>query len=96
MPVADYQTYCRMIDRAREHHFAYPGINVTSLTTANATLRGLAEARSDGIIQITTGGAAFASLCDRQGLSQVRLQNVSIGCQSRERYLKRHKSNSFG
>lgn len=61
MPVADYQTYCRMIDRAREHHFAYPAINVTSLTTANATLRGLAEARSDGIIQITTGGAAFAS-----------------------------------
>lgn len=61
MPVADYQTYCRMLDRAREQHFAYPAINVTSLTTANAVLRGLAEAGSDGIIQMTTGGAAFAS-----------------------------------
>lgn len=61
MPVADYQTYCRMLDRARERHFAYPATNVTSLTTANAALRGLAEAGSDGIIQLTTGGAAFAS-----------------------------------
>jgi fructose-bisphosphate aldolase class II len=34
---------------------------VTSLTTANAVLRGLAESRSDGIIQISTGGGAFAS-----------------------------------
>lgn len=61
MPVADYQTYCRMIDRALENHFAYPAINVTSLTTANAVLRGLAESKSDGIIQVSTGGAAFAS-----------------------------------
>jgi fructose-bisphosphate aldolase class II len=61
MPVADYQTYCRMLDRARENRFAYPAINVTSLTTANAVLKGLAESRSDGIIQVSTGGAAFAS-----------------------------------
>jgi fructose-bisphosphate aldolase, class II len=61
MPVADYQTYCRMLDRAREGRFAYPAINVTSLTTANAVLKGLAESHSDGIIQVSTGGAAFAS-----------------------------------
>jgi fructose-bisphosphate aldolase class II len=61
MPVADYQTYCTMLDRARANRFAYPAINVTSLTTANAVLRGLAEAKSDGIIQVSTGGAAFAS-----------------------------------
>jgi fructose-bisphosphate aldolase class II len=61
MPVADYQTYCQMLDRAREGRFAYPAINVTSLTTANAVLRGLAESRSDGIIQVSTGGGAFAS-----------------------------------
>jgi fructose-bisphosphate aldolase, class II len=61
MPVADYNTYCRMLDHARENHFAYPAINVTSLTTANAVLKGLAESRSDGIIQVSTGGAAFAS-----------------------------------
>src|SRR5512134_1206105 len=61
MPVASYVIYCRMLDRAREKRFAYPAINVTSLTTANAVLRGLAESRSDGIIQVSTGGAAFAS-----------------------------------
>ena len=61
MPVADYQTYCQMLDRAREGHFAYPAINVTSLSTANAVLQGLAESRSDGIIQVSTGGGAFAS-----------------------------------
>jgi fructose-bisphosphate aldolase class II len=36
-------------------------MNVTSLTTANAVLRGLAESKSDGIIQVSTGGGAFAS-----------------------------------
>lgn len=61
MPVADYRTYCRMIDRAKENRFAYPAINVSSLTTANAVLKGLAESRSDGIVQVSTGGAAFAS-----------------------------------
>ncbi len=61
MPVADYETYCRMLERARAGRFAYPAINVTSLTTANAVLKGLAEAKSDGIIQISTGGGAFAS-----------------------------------
>lgn len=61
MPVADYETYCRMLDRAKEKRFAYPAINVSSLTTANAVLKGLAESRSDGIIQVSTGGGAFAS-----------------------------------
>jgi fructose-bisphosphate aldolase class II len=61
MPVANYEIFCRMLDRAREDHFAYPAINVTSLTTANAVLKGLAESKSDGIIQVSTGGGAFAS-----------------------------------
>ncbi len=61
MPVADHARYCEMLDRARKGKFAYPAINVTSLTTANAVLKGLAESRSDGIIQVSTGGGAFAS-----------------------------------
>lgn len=61
MPVADYETYCKMLDRARDKHFAYPAINVSSLVTANAVLKGLAESRTDGIIQVSTGGGAFAS-----------------------------------
>jgi fructose-bisphosphate aldolase class II len=50
-----------MLDRARKGRFAYPAFNVTSLTTANAVLKGLAESGSDGIIQVSTGGGAFAS-----------------------------------
>jgi fructose-bisphosphate aldolase class II len=50
-----------MLDRARKGRFAYPAVNVTSLSTANAVLKGLADSRSDGIIQVSTGGAAFAS-----------------------------------
>jgi fructose-bisphosphate aldolase, class II len=61
MPVANYEIYCKMLDKAREGRFAYPAINVTSLTTANAVLKGLAESKSDGIIQVSTGGGAFAS-----------------------------------
>jgi fructose-bisphosphate aldolase, class II len=61
MPVPDFQTYCAILDRARDGHFALPAVNVTSLTTANAVLRGLAESKADGIIQISTGGGAFAS-----------------------------------
>jgi len=61
MPVVDYRQYCEMLDRARTGKFAYPAINVTSLTTANAVLKGLADSRSDGIIQVSTGGGAFAS-----------------------------------
>src|SRR6185295_163014 len=48
-------------DRARSGHFALPAVNVTSLITANAVLRGLAESKADGIIQVSTGGGAFAS-----------------------------------
>src|SRR5512137_170049 len=61
MPVADYKIYCKMLHRARKGHYAYPAINVTSLTTANAVLKGLAESKSDGIVQVSTGGGAFAS-----------------------------------
>ena len=61
MPVVDYGQYSEMLDRARKGKFAYPAINVTSLTTANAVLKGLADSKSDGIIQVSTGGGAFAS-----------------------------------
>src|SRR6188768_2553987 len=61
MPIADFKTYCTMLDRARSGRFAFPAVNVTSLTTANAVLRGLAESKADGIIQVSTGGGAFAS-----------------------------------
>ena len=61
MPIASPETYAEMLDRAKAGGFAYPAINVTSSETLNAALRGFAEASSDGIVQVSTGGAAFLS-----------------------------------
>ncbi|MDY3988084.1 MAG: class II fructose-bisphosphate aldolase [Massilioclostridium sp.] len=61
MPVVNYQQYCNMLDSAYKNHYAYPAFNVTSMETVSAVLAGLAEAKSDGIIQVSTGGAAHAS-----------------------------------
>src|SRR5262249_6578267 len=61
MPIATAEIYAQMLDRAKEHGFAYPAINVTSSQTLNAALRGFAEAESDGIVQVSTGGAEYLS-----------------------------------
>ncbi|HZC25694.1 MAG TPA: class II fructose-bisphosphate aldolase, partial [Actinopolymorphaceae bacterium] len=61
MPVATPEVYAEMLDRAKAGAFAYPAINVTSSQTLNAALRGFAEAGSDGIVQVSTGGAEFLS-----------------------------------
>jgi fructose-bisphosphate aldolase, class II len=58
MPIASPDTYNAMLDRAKDGAFAYPAINVTSSQTLLAALRGFAEAESDGIVQVSTGGAA--------------------------------------
>ena len=50
-----------MLDAARRGGYAYPAINVTSTQTLNAALQGFAEAESDGIIQVSVGGAAYLS-----------------------------------
>ncbi len=61
MPIATPEVYAEMIDRAKAGSFAYPAINVTSSQTVNAALQGFTDAGSDGIIQISTGGAEYAS-----------------------------------
>jgi fructose-bisphosphate aldolase class II len=61
MPIATPEIYAEMLDRAKQRGYAYPAINVTSSETVNAALRGFADAGSDGIIQVSTGGAEFAS-----------------------------------
>ncbi len=59
MPVATPDQYAEMLDRAKSGGFAYPAVNVSSSQTINAVLQGLTEAGSDGIIQVTTGGADY-------------------------------------
>ncbi len=61
MPIATPEQYRAMLDAAQEGGYAYPAINVTSLTTANGALKAFSEAKSDGIIQVSTGGGEFAS-----------------------------------
>jgi fructose-bisphosphate aldolase class II len=61
MPIATPESYADMLDRAKRGGYAYPAINVTSSETVNAAIRGFADAGSDGIIQVSTGGAEFAS-----------------------------------
>lgn len=61
MPIAIPEVYAEMLDRAKAGAFAYPAINVTSSQALNAALRGFAEAESDGIVQVSTGGAEFLS-----------------------------------
>lgn len=61
MPIATPEVYAEMLDRAKRDGFAFPAINATSSQTLNAALRGFAEAESDGIVQVSTGGAEYLS-----------------------------------
>ncbi|KGN36189.1 class II fructose-bisphosphate aldolase [Knoellia subterranea] len=61
MPIATPEIYADMLDRAKNGSFAYPAINITSSQTVTAAIRGFAEAGSDGIIQVSTGGGEYAS-----------------------------------
>src|SRR3954470_9200261 len=61
MPVATPEIYTQMLDTAKAASFAFPAINVSSSQTLNAALKGFADAESDGIIQISTGGAEYLS-----------------------------------
>src|ERR1700748_1426001 len=61
MPIATPEVYAQMLDRAKQRGFAYPAVNVTSSQTLNAALKGFADAGSDGIVQISTGGAEYLS-----------------------------------
>jgi fructose-bisphosphate aldolase class II len=78
MPIATPQVYADMLDRAKEGRFAYPAINVSSSQTLNAALRGFAEAESDGIIQVSTGGAEF--------LSGTTVKDMVLGAQALAEY----------
>lgn len=75
MPVANYEQYSQMLDRALEGGYAFPAINVTSTSTANAAIQAFAEMKSDGIIQVSTGGGEFAS---GQGVKDAALGAISL------------------
>jgi len=61
MPIATHEKYAEMLDAAQKGNYAYPAINVSSSQTLNAALQGFADAGSDGIVQVSTGGAEYLS-----------------------------------
>jgi len=61
MPIATPEVYAAMLDAAKQGSFAYPAINISSSQTLNAALQGFTEAGSDGIVQVSTGGAEYLS-----------------------------------
>ncbi len=61
MPIATPEKYAEMLDAAKSGSYAFPAINISSSQTLNAALAGLAEAGSDGIVQVSTGGAEYLS-----------------------------------
>ncbi|MFA6237568.1 MAG: class II fructose-bisphosphate aldolase [Bacteriovorax sp.] len=75
MPVATPEQYKQMLSSAKKNGYAYPAINVTSTSTANAALKAFADKKSDGIIQVSTGGGKFAS---GQGVGDMALGAISL------------------
>jgi fructose-bisphosphate aldolase class II len=61
MPVVNHEQYCAMLENARKNKFAYPAVNVATMEQANGVLKGAAAKKSDIIVQVSTGGAEFAS-----------------------------------
>lgn len=72
MPIATPQQFWQMLDAAQRADYAYPAINVSSIITLNAAMKGFADSNSDGIIQFSTGAGQFAS-----GLSN---KDAAFGC----------------
>lgn len=66
MPIATPKQYNEMIKSARKGGYALPAVNVTNLSTINAVLKAFSDAKTDGIIQFSIGGAKFASGPDIQ------------------------------
>ncbi len=61
MPLVSYSDYNKILDTAKKEKYALPAINVSSASSANAAMQGFAQAKSDGIIQLSTGAGEFAS-----------------------------------
>ncbi len=79
MPVADFDRYKEMIDKAKQKGFAYPAVNIFNLTSINASLAAFEEKKSDGILQVSFGAAQFAS-----GLS---LKDIRLGSMALANYI---------
>ena len=85
MGIPASEQYAGMLDAAATGGYAYPAVNVTSSQTLNAAMRGFAEAGSDGIVQVTVGGARYISGAVQDGLSGARAF-AALGRELAKRY----------
>ncbi len=61
MPIATPEKYAEMLDAAKKRRVRVPGHQRLVLADAQRGAGGFAEAGSDGIIQVSTGGAEYLS-----------------------------------
>ena len=61
MPIATRSQYLEMIKTAKKNKYAFPAINIANLEGLNAALEGFSEAKSDGIVQVSTGGGEHST-----------------------------------
>jgi fructose-bisphosphate aldolase, class II len=66
------EQYAAMLDGAAAGGYAFPAINVTSSQTLNAAMQGFADAGSDGIVQVTVGGARYLAGAAHDALTGAR------------------------
>ncbi len=98
MAVATPEQYAEMLDTAKKNGFAFPAINVSSSSTINAVLQGLTEAGSDGIIQVTTGGADYfagQTVKARASGEKTPASEYSLALQAREKGLSNDEERAF-
>ena len=57
MPIADFKTYCAILDRARDGHYALPRLTSPHSRPRMQSCADSPRAKPDGIIQVSTGGA---------------------------------------
>jgi fructose-bisphosphate aldolase, class II len=72
MPLPTPDDVERILGAATTGGYALPAVNVTSSQTLNGAIQGFAEADSDGIVQVTVGGAEYFSGSARDALAGAR------------------------
>jgi fructose-bisphosphate aldolase class II len=86
MPVVTNAQYVQILAKAKREKYAIASFNVTSTETANAVLLGLKNAKADGIIQLSTGGAEFMSGQGVKNLAQGGIALANFVHQMAENY----------
>ncbi|BGP30119.1 Fructose-bisphosphate aldolase 1 [Rhodotorula toruloides] len=75
----------KLMDYARENHFAIPAFNCTSSSTVVAALEAARDSKSPVIIQVSQGGAAFFA---GKGVANDKQQASIIGAVSAAHYVR--------